>query len=378
MIKGRNSLDELRERTRKRAEARSRERGLSTLALPEGVSLFETSKGTTEFDILPYKITVDNHPDAKKGDIWYKRLYFIHRNIGPEELTIICPKTIGKRCPICDEYKRLKADPDAEEDIVKALRPKDRELFNILPKGEETIMVLDISTALFGQELDKMINEGEVAIAGFWLLQGGMTLKVRWDSKTMPKRKPFFEAGRIDFEPREDFDDSTLDMTVDLDAAMKIMSFEEIEAIFQGSDGAPAPAEEPEKEEPAPARRVVGRIAGRPPTPTPEEEPGEEAPPTPARRSLRPAPAAPAEEGEEATATGVPDCIACEGAGKTSKGKTCPICGGTGKDTDAVLDEETPAGEPEKEEAPPAPTRRVVGRGPAAAPTPGRRAIQRK
>lgn len=378
MIKGKPTpLDELRERTRKRAEAHSRERGLSTLFLPEGVNLFETAKGTTEFDILPYRISVDNHPDAKKGEIWYKRLYFIHRDIGPEELTIVCPKTVGKRCPICDEYKKLKSDPDVEEDVVKALRPKERELFNIIMKGENSVMILDISTNLFGQELDKMINEGEVDIAGFWLLQGGMTLKVRWDVKTMPKRKPFYEAGRIDFLPRDDFDDSVLDVTVDLDKALKIMEYEELDAIFQGGAETTVKEEEqaPAEEEKPPARRVIGRRPVQ--APAEEEQPPaeeEQEEPRPARTVGKARPEAEAEE----DLSNLPDCIACEGTGKTSKGKDCPICGGSGKDKDAAPAEEEQLPAEEEQEQPARPARRVVGRGAPAAPAAGGRRIIRR
>ncbi len=51
------------------------------------------------------------HPDrdeeygiAVPGSLWYKRPYWLHRGVGPENVSIVCPSSIGKKCPIC-EYR---------------------------------------------------------------------------------------------------------------------------------------------------------------------------------------------------------------------------------------------------------------------------------
>jgi uncharacterized Zn finger protein (UPF0148 family) len=352
----------MRDRIRKRAESRRNLGGLDTLELPEGVELYKPEKGPVEFDILPYVVSVDNHPEVKKGEQWYQRNYLAHRNVGPEEKFLICPRTIGKRCPICEEHQKLKKDPNAEEEVVDALRAKERELFNVVMKdGDGSVMVLDISTFLFGRKLEEEIREGDEANAAFAELSGGKTLKVRWESKSMGTSK-FVEAGRIDFVDREDIDPSALEAVVDLDKAMKILSYEEIDKIFQaGGDEVPEDTDDTPAEE-APARRVIGKAK---PKAEPEEEedqiPGLEMP-------------AKKKKGE----TELPDCTACEGTGKTTKGKTCPICGGSGKDEDVPAEEpaaEEPA-EEEEEEKPVA--RRVIGKPAAKEEAPaGRRVIRR-
>lgn len=354
----------MRDRIRHRAESRRNTGGLDTLELPEGVELYKPEKGPVEFDILPYRVSVDTHPEVKKGELWYERTYLAHRNVGPEEKFLICPRTVGKRCPICEEHQRLKKDPNVEEEVVDALRAKERELFNVVMKdGDGSVMVLDISTFLFGRKLEEEIREGDEANAAFAELSGGKTLKVRWEAKSMGTNK-FVEAGRIDFLDREDIDESALDAVVDLDKAMKILPYEEIEKIFQagGDEASEKEAEEPTEEEEEPFHRVIGKAK---PAPEPEEENEEED-------------ELPGLEKKKTGAKEAPDCIACDGTGKTSKGKTCPICGGSGKDEDAPADEakEEPAEEEQEEEAKPA--KRVIGKPATKEKAPaGRRVIRR-
>ena len=362
------------DKIRHRAESRRNLGGLDTLELPEGVELYKPEKGPVEFDILPYVVSVDTHPEVKKGEQWYERTYLAHRNIGPEEKFLICPRTIGKRCPICEEHQKLKKDPNAEEEVVDALRAKERELFNVVMKdGDGSVMILDISTFLFGRKLEEEIREGDEANAAFAELSGGKTLKVRWESKNMGTNK-FVEAGRIDFMDREDIDPAALEAVVDLDKAMKILSYEEIEKIFQaGGDEVPentgVDKDDKSVEEAPTTPRVVRNVKLKAVVEEVEEEdqiPGLEMPP---KAKVKPA-----------TVSEAPDCTACEGTGKTTKGKTCPICGGSGKDEDipaetTTVDPDEPV-EEEEEEKPVA--RRVIGKPAVKEEAPaGRRVIRR-
>jgi len=332
----------MKDKIRHRAESRRSLGGLTTLELPEGVELYKPEKGPVEFDILPYVVSVDNHPEVKKGEQWYQRNYLAHRNVGPEEKFLICPRTIGKRCPICEEHQKLKKDPNAEEEVVDALRAKERELFNVVMKdGDGSVMILDISTFLFGRKLEEEIREGDEANASFAELTGGKTLKVRWESKSMGTTK-FVEAGRIDFVDREDIDPAALEAVVDLDKAMKILSYEEIDKIFQAGGGeVPEDKAEPEveeQEEEKPARRVIGKAK-------PKVEPEEEEDQIPGLEMT-------AKKDNPKGKAELPDCTACEGLGKTTKGKNCPICGGSGKDEDVLAEsEEDEVGNAERKKA---------------------------
>jgi hypothetical protein len=330
--------------------------GLSTLELPEGVELYKPEKGRAEFDILPYKVSVDTHPEVKAGEVWYERTYLAHRNVGPDEQFLICPRTIGKKCPICEEHHKLSRDPDADEDVVAGLRAKERELFNVVMKdGKGEVQILDISTYLFGQKLEEEVREGDEANATFPELKGGKTLKVRWEEQTMGKNK-FVEASRIDFADRdEDYDDEVLTQTVDLDKAMKIMSYEEIATIFNGGETTEVPAEEA-----TPTRTVLKRAPA-----VEEEEPAEEE--KPKKTLLKRAPEVDDDDElpglekpkKKATAEGV-DCMACDGSGKTTKGKVCPICNGSGKEDVDDADDGVGSDKSEEEKEPEETPRRVL------------------
>ncbi len=85
-----------------RENAKQGDRGPSWLNLPEGVSEFTPEKaGKYSFDFLPYKVTVDVNPDGiEKGTVWYKRQFLVHHGVGSGNKSVVCPTSIGKKCPI--------------------------------------------------------------------------------------------------------------------------------------------------------------------------------------------------------------------------------------------------------------------------------------
>ena len=142
------------------------------LNLPKGLNVFKEEPGSrVTLDIMPYEVTIPNHPDkdeeygvAIQGELWYKRPYFLHRNIGTDHQSIVCPSSIGQKCPIC-EYRAqlLKEGKDWNDDSVKALKPSMRNLYIVIPKGnkkyDEKPHVWDISQFLFQDKLNEEIQE---------------------------------------------------------------------------------------------------------------------------------------------------------------------------------------------------------------------------
>ena len=108
------------------------------LKLEGDVNVFKPEGGTeVVFDILPYKVTDPDHLDNKKyeedaivGEYWWKRPLKVHKNVGPEDLSVVCPTTFGKKCPIC-EYGSRRRKEGAEWEELKEIFPKDRSLFLI-------------------------------------------------------------------------------------------------------------------------------------------------------------------------------------------------------------------------------------------------------
>lgn len=228
----------LKDRIKNRAKKREGHgRGNSLFNLPKEMEFLELKK-KMRLDVVPYKVSVDNHPEAKKGELWYERTYYIHRNIGPEQNSVLCPTTIGKKCPICEEYNKLRKDPDADEDVVKALRRSERQAFNVIDADnpKSGIQLMTVSTFAFGDKLEEEIREGADELGSFPYLKGGKTLAVRFTEEKIGTGK-FMKCSRIDFEDRDDMDDDVLEEVADLDKIMNILSYDELEKLFLQNEG---------------------------------------------------------------------------------------------------------------------------------------------
>ena len=212
------------------------------LKVPNGVTVLKNlpldSKNIIKFDIIPYIVTSDYHPDkiAQKGDMWYKRPFLVHRNVGPNMEQVVCLKSFGKRCPICEhQTKIIKAGaPKAE---FKLLYPAKRDLFWIIPYGtklEETPIVWDSSSFLFQDFLEKEIQTN-TDIEIFPDPDEGLTLKVRFEEKQIGETKvsKFYEANRIDFLERDyTIPKEMIEELPSLDNFLKEMSYKEMESLF--------------------------------------------------------------------------------------------------------------------------------------------------
>lgn len=224
-------------------------RGTQHLRLPKGVSLFkEEPKTRVSLDIIPYVVSDPRHPDrddefqiAVPGEIWYKRPYYMHRGVGPNKETIVCPTSVGQRCPIC-EYRQelLDEGTDWNDDSVRALRPSLRNLYVVIPRGhkdyEEVPHIWDISQFLFQNVLNEEIEENE-EYETFPDPEDGFTLQIRFAEESFGGNK-FASVSRIDFvERKKPLDDSIIDQAPDLDKVLVIPSAETVEQIFFGGVG---------------------------------------------------------------------------------------------------------------------------------------------
>ena len=247
-----SSRQSMRDKMRERATTREQSgRGGVKFNFPEGreVKFLKIDKACTKkLDFIPYEITVDNHPSGvAKGDLWYQRTIYTHNKIGPEEKSYLCLKSIGKKCPICDYAAQLQRDPKADDELIKSLKAKERELFQVvdLSSDSDDILLWEYSYHLFGKLLEEEIRNSEPEEdfkAGFADLEGGSTLKIRFEKKTMGKNE-FYEVKRIDFVERDDYPESVLDDVLNLDEILNVLPYEKLEGIFLDTD--PEPDEKP-------------------------------------------------------------------------------------------------------------------------------------
>ncbi len=238
---------------------------------PEGadIKFFKPKAGTkgktnTMFlDIIPYEVSEGSH----KGDLWWMRDYYVHSNIGAEDNAYICPlKTVGSKCPICEARAEIIRENGKDDDLAKDLRPRHRQIFNVIDNGDEDngVQLWDMSHYLFGDLLDTELREDD-DLLDFAALEGGMTLKVRFKSETFGGNT-FPATSKIDFEERDDIDDDILDEVLDLDSILSILTYKQLEAIFLEND---EEEEEDEEEEPPKRKRKSSKKVK-------EEEPEEE------------------------------------------------------------------------------------------------------
>lgn len=259
------------------------------LSLPKNVSTFSPDPGSKVLmDIIPYTVTDPKHPDrnaeaeiAVPGELWYRRPFKIHRNVGSDNDTVVCLASIGAKCPICEHRAKRANAKDVEKEELDALRPSNRVLYVVIPIGirkvEEVPHIMDISHYNFQKLLNEEVEEKE-EYADFPSLDSGYTLRVRFDSKTVGNSKPYAEASRIDFEERDQqYDESILDDVPNLDKVLVIMDYETLKAKFFELDTDEATGDDDiatDDEERKPVRR------GRKVQKEEDEEPEEEKKPT--------------------------------------------------------------------------------------------------
>lgn len=255
---------------------------------------------TKRLDIMPY-VAGDGNPNCEKGELYYERTYFIHNvQLGPKSsLKFVCPnRTFGKPCPACEMLEKLRKDPRATKEEIANWVPKERQLFNVRDMDEpDKVKIWDISYAMFGKLLEAIIlgEDDDDDFESFAELKGGKTLRIQFEEKKFGSGK-YYETQKIDFKDRaEDYEDSAVDESANLDAIPILRSYDELTSLlFKDSEGEDddTPFDGDDEEDGAPARRPSRRYEEQ------DEEP-EEKPAKPVKAEKKPARKPEPEEQEE-------------------------------------------------------------------------------
>lgn len=221
------------------------------LRLPPGVKLMLVKKaGIRRWDFLPYRVTVPHNPHADKGKLAVERTFYVHKDIGPNEEAHLCPaKTFGKPCPVCEDRARMARDPNVDEEKIKALKPKERQLFAVMDadeKGEE-ICVFDYSEHLFGKHLKEKIDKQDAKdnYDMFADADEGSTLKIGF-AEEKGARGSWYVGSNIEFKPRQrQITDEILEKVPDLDLCLHETPYDKLKAIYFGES-----PDKPDEDEP--------------------------------------------------------------------------------------------------------------------------------
>ena len=209
------------------------------LRMPKGVELYDLKGKAVKLDVLLYEVGKGN-PFADEGMFHYERTYFVHKKVGPDNRTYVCPRETSRGklpCPICEKRQELKEDPEADEKLIEALAPKRRQLFNIIDRNdpEKKVQILDFSYHLFGKLLLEYLEDEDHAeeLKTWCEFEGGKTLRLGLKEKKF-QGHPFYEVNRIEFMDRaKDYDpDKTLARVHCLDKLLKVLSYDELKKVF--------------------------------------------------------------------------------------------------------------------------------------------------
>ena len=231
------------------AKAANRQNGRnhsSYLLLPDGVEMFRPRKeGNYRFNIVPY-VAGKNNRDTEQGELDYEFTFYVHKiGDGDDQRTIVCPKkTYGKPCPVCEQVERLSKNYVENEDEIKSMKAKQRQLFNIVDARDEENRIQVYETSYFksfGELLDKRLRnfedeDDDENYGNFADIPGGRTLKVMFAEDTFNGNK-FFAPSSIDFVTRkEELPDSIIDEAVCLDSCLKVLEYNDILKLIAGTD----------------------------------------------------------------------------------------------------------------------------------------------
>ncbi len=221
-----------RERMRKMIDEKKNKSGKRLFEMPEGKKFFDTTKEIHLIDILPYTVSIDNHKRVDKGDIWYERTYLRHTDIGVDKKRYVCPRTAGKKCPIC-EYQSELVKRGEKGEITEILKAKERQLYNVVDLEEEAkgVQLWDIAYTWFGKILEKEIRTQGEKYMDFFFPEGGYSLRLRLNEQVY-KKKTNYVTTAVDFSKREPYDEETLSKVMDLDKALIILPYDELNNVF--------------------------------------------------------------------------------------------------------------------------------------------------
>lgn len=248
-----NQRDRKRRRISARKQMENREKGFegATINLPEGFKFFSVKKkGVKRIDVIPFRAGKGN-PECKEGELHYERTFYRHNNIGIDGKNYICLlQNFGNPCPICEEYDRVRRDPDSNKEEVNVLKPKQRQLWNVIDLGDpdEGVQVWDISYYWFGEVLYTAMefSDEDEEVEFFADTKGGKTLKIGIQEGSFAGRANYRPV-TVEFKERkEDYPDTIIDKACCLDSYFVVHEYDELRAILNGMEGDSSEEAEPE------------------------------------------------------------------------------------------------------------------------------------
>ena len=261
---------------------------------PKGIEKYKPVAGPNKIDIIPYNASA-THPlvvsgQCEEGDGLYSLDLYVHKGIGPTKSNIPCLRQFGKRCPLCDEARRLQnLGTDAGKKASSEIYARRRVIY----------LVHDLATDKYGwwdtgfKSVEQKINaaasfevdENTGAKIDIYDWEEGKTIRFMGTEKSWEGHK-FIEPDGFGFLPRKPLSEEVLSHSVDLSQFLNLVSEEDMEKIISGQAVTPTQnttqetkAAEESYEDVAPSEDNLEPVAQKP-AETPKEEVAKPAAPT--------------------------------------------------------------------------------------------------
>ncbi len=207
----------------------------TSIRVPDGVTMFKlTSAGSKVISVIGYEAGKGN-PFASPGEFHFERTYYVHSRIGPNQDSYSCPRMNSKqRCPVCEHRARLMQESDHDKDLVKALKPQERQLFNVYDHSEpdKGVQLWDVAHFYFGKALDLEVKNGDEEDGyEFFYFQKGLKIRCSVEENTYGGRTSY-KVGSVTFKAREPLDDEIMEAAMNLDEIPVILPYDKLKAIF--------------------------------------------------------------------------------------------------------------------------------------------------
>ena len=222
------------------------------------VEFFKPVEGTNKFDIIPYTISSKKHPlvasgDLEVGDFDYSLEYWVHKNIGPQKKSVVCPNRMyGQHCAICDAGKAFKDDHDDKS--AKACWPSLRVAYNVRTKDGK-IQIFDVSNHLFGKQFKSLQNSESEDGVMFLAADVENGKQVVFQAEKVKKDgMEFLEFSGMSFKDRKNpVTDEDVENTVSLDACLITYTSEQVLTLYEGG----SVHDDEDDEKPAKAKKLA-------------------------------------------------------------------------------------------------------------------------
>jgi len=235
----RRTKERRRSSARRRTEMHTTGGDCKYLSLPDGWSFMSVKPGKYRLDFMSYVVSKGKDEDGgnpyfEKGELAFERTFFIHRDVGPNKDWHLCAaKTLNKPCPVCEFRAKLARDPNADEDLIKELSPKERQIFIVKDLSEpDENYILEMSHHLLGKQLDSKIRSGDEEDGYDYFADpvDGYTVRINFEQSDRGK---WVEATDIEFRSRKSpYDEDVCDEMPDLDLMIRETDYDRLKKLF--------------------------------------------------------------------------------------------------------------------------------------------------